>query len=274
MPTTHPVIGLLVLLVNLLAAGATSFPGVFLTAWVLVVVALANARAPVWAWKPSRALSLGLFATSALLAWLCMRTEFSPVLTAPNRIAMAEQYLQGGRFDLAREHLQAAAKEDPWSPAPQRLLAHAAHQQWLASRLPDDWQRFVDASDAFQGLAPRHHATFTERGNWLLEAWRAAGDPRFLNDAIEDYRKAVLWYPGRALVRAQLAWALHLAGRTDEARAAADEAQRLDNRMPHSELKLSGQTIYDPQPGASGPLAAPLNAEQVIRQLRTRSSPN
>ena len=274
MPTSLPVIALLVLLVNLLAAGATSFPGVFLTAWVLVVVALANAKAPAWAWKPSRTPSLGLFAASALLAWLCMRTEFSPVLTAPNRIAMAEQYLQGGRSDLRADQLQAAAKEDPWSPASQRLLAHAAHEQWLASRLPDDWQQFVDASDAYQRLAPRHHATFTERGNWLLAAWRANGDTRLLDDAIEDYRRAVLWYPGRALVRAQLAWALHLAGRADEARAAADEAHKLDSRMPHRELKLSGQTIYDPQPASSGQLPPVLNAEQVIRQLRTSSSPD
>ncbi len=273
MPVSHPVIALLVLLINLLAAGAVSFPGVFLTAWILVVVALASASAPAWALQPSRAGSLGLLATSVLLAWLCMRTEYSPVLTAPNRIAMAEQYLQGGRFDLARLELHAAAKDDPWSPAPQRLLAHAAHQQWLASRSQGDWRRFLDAADTYERLAPRYHATFTERGNWLLKAWRATGDARLLDDAIEAYRQAALWYPGRALARAQLAWALHLAGRADEAKSAADEAQRLDDRMPHRELKLSGQTVYDARPDLQDQQPPALNAEQVVRQLRTSTSP-
>ena len=40
MPVALPVIALVVLLVNLLAAGAASFPGVFNSAWVLLPIAL------------------------------------------------------------------------------------------------------------------------------------------------------------------------------------------------------------------------------------------
>ena len=60
MPVALPVIALVVLLVNLLAAGSTSFPGVFLTAWLLVPVALARADAPAWTWPLHRPAGLAL----------------------------------------------------------------------------------------------------------------------------------------------------------------------------------------------------------------------
>jgi hypothetical protein len=70
-----------------------------------------------------------------------------------------------------------------------------------------------------------------------------------------------------------LAWTLHLAGRSREARAAADEAQRLDDLTPHRELKLSHQTIYNPQAESNGTSSAALNAEQMVGELRTGAGP-
>jgi tetratricopeptide (TPR) repeat protein len=153
-------------------------------------------------------------------------------------------------------------------------LANAAIHIWVATRLPDDWDRFVAAADAYRRLNPRHHAACTDRGHWLLLAWRTSGDTRHLAGAIDAYEQAALWYPGRALERAQLAWSLHLAGRMAEAKSAADEAQKLDELNPHRELKLLHQTVYDPQSGADGSSESALNAEQVVGQLRTGSSPD
>jgi len=271
LPTAAPVIALIALLINLLAAGATSFPGVFMTAWILIPLALANAQAPAWTHSPRRSTALGVLAAAVALAILSMRTEFSPVLSLSNRLAVAEQFLQAGRAELALQELALAAAEDPWSPAPQRLLAYATLNVWVTTRSPDDWDRFVAAADAYQRLNPRHHAAYTDRGHWLLLAWRTSGDPRHLEGAIDAYRQAALWYPGRGLERAQLAWTLHLAGRAAEAQAAAEEARRLDELSPHRELKLSQQTIYDPKAGADGSSQSALNAEQVVRQLRTSS---
>jgi hypothetical protein len=169
--------------------------------------------------------------------------------------------------------LSLAAADDPWSPKPQRLLANLALSSWVATGSTDDWNRFVAASDAYRDLDSRHHGVYTERGHWLLTAWRKSGDPRHLTQAIEEYQQAVLWYPGRALERAQLAWTLHLAGRSREARAAADEAQRLDDLTPHRELKLSHQTIYNPQAESNGTSSAALNAEQMVGELRTGAGP-
>jgi tetratricopeptide (TPR) repeat protein len=266
--TSHLVVALIALAVNLLAAGAVSFPGVFLSAWVLACVALANAAAPSWTLRPPRAGALALLGAAGAVVALGMRTEFSPVLSLSNRLAEAEALIQTGRFDRAADQFRLAAADDPWSPAPHRLLAHAALQEWLVSRSPDDWQRFLNAASAFQRHAPRHHATYTERGHWFLRAWRTSDNAAHLTDAIEAYRTAALWYPGRALERVQLAWALHLAGRDAEALAAADVARQLDNRVPHRELKLDRQTIYDPPASPSTSAQGTLNAEQALQQLR------
>jgi tetratricopeptide (TPR) repeat protein len=211
-------------------------------------------------------------AATVALAILSMRSEFSPVLSSSNRVAVAEQFIQAGRAELAFRELTLAAADDPWSPAPQRLLAYAALNVWVATRLPDDWDRFVAAADAYQRLNPRHHATYTDRGHWLLLAWRTSGDSRHLDGAIDAYQRAILWYPRRGLERAQLSWALHLAGRETEAQAAAKEAQRLDELTPHRELKLFQQMVYDPKAGTVGSSQSGLNAEQVVRQLRIGSS--
>jgi O-Antigen ligase len=272
MPTALPVIALLGLLINLLAAGATSFPGVFMTAWVLVPLALANAQAPVWTWSPSRTACLGFLGGTVMLALLCMRTEVSPVLGASNRLAVAEQLIAIGHVEPARRELTLAATDDPWSPKPQHLLANLALNVWVETQSADDWDRFITAADAYRDLAPCHHATYTQRGHWLLLAWRRGGDPRHLDEAIDAYQQAALWYPGRALERAQLAWALHLAGREDDAATAANEAQRLDDLTPHRELKLSQQTVYDPKTGPDDSSQPSLNAEQVVRQLRSSTS--
>lgn len=273
MPAALPVISLLALLVNLLAAGAASFPGVFQTAWILVPLALANANALATIWVPSASWRIGLLVTSAVLAVLCMRTEFTPVLTAPGRIAWAEHLIQTGRPEQAQQEFALAAADDPWSPDPQQLLSNLALHDWITTQSPSNWDRFTSAADAYERLNPRSHATYTDRGHWFLLAWRTSGDPGHLGAAIDAYRQAVVWYPGRALERAQLAWALHLAGREDEAAQAADEAQSLDSRNPHVELKLSRQTVYDPQPGSYAQSETGQNAELVIRKLRKPSKP-
>ncbi|MCI0360617.1 MAG: O-antigen ligase family protein, partial [Planctomycetaceae bacterium] len=273
MPAALPVISLIALLVNLLAAGAASFPGVFQTAWILVPLALANSNAPAAGWSPSAPWRIGLLAFAAVLAVLCMKTAFSPVLTAPARIAAAEHLIRTRRYEQARHELTLAAADDPWSPVPQRLLAILALDTWIGTGSPADWEQFAAAVAAYQRLSPRHHATYTDLGRWYLLAWRRNGDPRHLDAAINAYRQAVMWYPGRALERIQLAWALHLAGRDDEAAQLAAEAQRLDDRNPHLELKLSRQTVYDPPSDPANPSSELPSAELILRKLRKPSSP-
>jgi tetratricopeptide (TPR) repeat protein len=275
MPVALPVIALLALLINLLAAGATSFPGVFMTAWILIPLALAHADAPAWVWRPSRSKSLPLLAAALVLLVLCARTHFTPVLGAASHLAQAENLMQSGRPAPAEQMLVTAARLDPWSPAPWRSLAELRLQKWLQTGTADDWLQFMTAAMEYRQRDPHHHAQFTAQGNWLLVAWRNTDDPRPLETAIDAYRQAAAWYPNRAIVHAQLAWALHLAGRTEEAKAEAELALELDARHDHREQKLSQQTIYDPQktrgPAPQDASTPPPSAEQIVRRLRTGS---
>jgi tetratricopeptide (TPR) repeat protein len=270
LPTSVPIVALVVLLVNLLAAGATSFPGVFLTAWVLVPVSLAQADSPAWTWSPSRPAGLAVLVATLALATLCMRTELSPVLTVPSRIAAAEQHSTVGKIAAARHELERAAADDPWSPQPLRHLAHLELHAWAVSRQAADWNRFAAAAESYRARDPRHHLQHTDRGNWMLMAWRISGDRAHLQAAIEAYQQAVVWYPAQALARAQLAWALHLGGRRSEAHFAAQEAVRLDALHDHRELKLVNQMVYDPQPDA--PLFQ-RKAEQAVDIVRSSVEP-
>jgi tetratricopeptide (TPR) repeat protein len=273
LPPALPIVALLALLANLLAAGAVSFPGVFVWAWVLVAVALVTTGATTWTWAPPRGAALGLMAASLLLAFVCMRTGMSPVLTSSNHAAAANELLRLGRLAAGERELVAAAQADPWSPQPWQSLASLRLSIWTQTRQQDDWEQFQQAAHEYQARNPRHHVPFSDQGNWLLLAWRTSGDPQHLNAAIEAYRQAVSWYPGRALAHAQLAWALHLAGHAAEAAAQAEEAHRLNDLNPHRELKLSQQMIYDPSAGTDSQAASGRNAEQVVSQLRTSIGP-
>lgn len=261
-----PVIALLVLLINLLAAGATSFPGVFNTAWILLPVALANASAPTWTWQPQRGPALVLVLSSLGLAVLCTRTLVTPVLEASAQLAAADEALAVRRPAAAEEAFTAATRSDPWSPIAWQRLADFRLQVWLVTGDVRDWERFEAAASEFARRDPHHQSQFTAQGNWLLSAWRKSSHPTHLAGAIEAYRQAVAWYPKSAGLQAQLAWGLHLAGRSAEARQAAQQAIELDALNPHSEQKLSRQAIYDPS-------LANQTAEQIVQLLRTSTGP-
>jgi hypothetical protein len=257
-----PVIALLVLLINLLAAGATSFPGVFQTTWILLPVALANRASPAWTWQPKSFTGFALVLASLALVFLCSRTLVSPVLEASTQLARAEEALATRQPHEAEAALLAATQADPWSPVPWHRLAELRFQHWLATQSDDDWHAFQSASGEFARRDPHHEIQFTAQGNWRLSAWRRSNDPTHLAAAIDAYRQAAAWYPERALMHAQLAWALHLAGDANEAAATADRAKALDAQNPHAEQKLSRQTVYDPS-------LEPATAEQIVRRLRS-----
>jgi tetratricopeptide (TPR) repeat protein len=276
LPRALPVIALVVLLINLLAAGSTSFPGVFLTAWVLVALALAQG-AVTWTWRPGRVAVLGVLALSLLLAVASTYTQLTPVVTSAAHLDQAERLLHAGRREEAEAALRAAATEDPCSPLPWQHLAEVKMQEWLVTQSPQDWEQFSAASAEYARRDSRHQIQFTQQGNWRLLAWRKTGNSSQLEAAIDAYRQAVAWYPSKALLHAQLAWALHLAQRADQAAAAAQTAIQLDALNPHREQKLDQQTIYDPQVSPTGAvLSSDPSAELIVRRLRsthTRSGP-
>jgi O-antigen ligase len=274
MPTAVPVISLVVLLTNLLAAGAATFPGVFGSAWLLVPLALVHAGGqPPW-WKMSRSGALAGILAALLLLGCCIYTEYSPVLRASVELEQGQRLASEGHLGEADQTLLRAAGQDPWSPEPWRALADVRLQVWLRTQEAVDWERFVLAVDQFIRRDSRHFQPYESKGNWYLTAWRRSDRATDLAIAVEGYREATGWHPSRAQQHAQLAWALHLAGQDQEARAQAEAALRLDGLNPHTEQKLAKQAIFNPSSGSGGQAAyRPENAEQTMEQLRKSIGP-
>ena len=203
----------------------------------------------------------------------CLYSEYYPVLTGRNQLVEANYHLDLKRFRDAEASAAAAAKADPLSPEPVRLLADLRMAQWRTTGDEEAWKAFVAEADAYQRLDPRHHLAWYLRGNWFLTAWRKSERPEDLDAAITAYRQASECYPNRALYHAQLAWALDLAGQKDAARQEAEKALDLDGQMPHKEQKLARQHVADPQVSSEPfKLFREETAEQTAQRLRTASA--
>jgi len=278
----------IVLLVNLLAAGALTFPGVLATLLVLMPVAclLAGQRASLPSAEPAAQpiagngtmpvlrlprwgvalVSLG----AATLTIACLATEYLPVLHSRLAVAQALYLLQSGEVQEAKARAADAARADTLTPEPWRLLTELRLSQWLATGDERDRQAFDDAADAHQKRDPRHHVAWYGRGTWYLTAWRKSAQHEDLEKALSAYTQASMRYPQRALYHAQLAWVLHLAGKDDLACQAAQKALELDEQMPHREQRLRRQKIIDPQISPAGAtLPREETAEQTTLRLRT-----
>jgi O-antigen ligase len=286
-PLAGLVVPIIVLLVNLLAAGAVTFPGVMSTPLVLVPLAVVwaeiGSREPrdasrIWLPREFRlsraATAAGLF-VSVALSFACLRTEYQPVLAASALIREARESSYAAQASQAIATAQAAAAADPYSPEPWRLLADLHLHDWLASGDKQDWEQFVSAANLLRIRNPRQHLDYYNRGDWYLMAWRRSGRPEDRENAIKAYRQAIDRYPNRALYHAQLAWVLHLAERPGDARKAAERAKQLDDLNPHLDQKLSVQHLVDPRFSAEGvALARTETAEQTVERLRTATGEN
>ena len=271
-----PAIGLVTLLVNLLAAGAASFPGVVSSAWVLAACALAAATGQQRGWPLSRTYLPALIVAPLAVGIACFWTEYSPVLHHQAQLHEAERLLQPQRLRpalLAKgiEHLEAAAQADAASSEPWEELARLHLQQWLSGHR-DAWQKFVDAADEWQRHRPASHRQYAQRGAWFLQAYRHAGRADDLQAAQQAYEQAVERYPASALAHAQLAWVYHQAANDKRAAAEAALALELDARNPHEEFQLHRNRLVDPVPEDDPPgtwrIERRETAEQTLKTLR------
>jgi tetratricopeptide (TPR) repeat protein len=260
--------------VNLLAAGGISFPGVATWLWLLVamlVLLTANA-ANTRTVELSRRGAYGLLALVALLGVLYHQTVYSPVLRSNAELSEGLVAFTNGQFEPASERYALAARLDPLSPQPWISQAAVRQVQLLRSEGSPSLRELFDAA-CVQAIRrdPRSAQMRQTLGNWRLEMYRAFGKASDLDAAVEDYRAAVERFPNNALLHAQLAWALHVAGRDAEAAEQAERALALDAAHEHQELKLAAQNLFDVTPAAGlaqvpGPKS--LIAEPIMRDLR------
>jgi len=227
-----PAIGVVVLLVNLLAAGAMGFPGVAGTFWVLVAMGLSLTEAS-RPFRVPRSAGLAALAAAMAAALTCSATALNPVLRSQMAIRLAERDPVH-----AGQHLRDAAQADPLAAAPQRHVAEHAFGVWLDGRSPKAFDRFEASMQAALDLAPNSASKWRMCGDRYLEAFEERGLAAALPKAVFAHRRAVDLYPNDAELRSRLAASLRAGGDEAGFRRQAAIALELDEQTPHSDKKL------------------------------------
>ncbi len=271
LPISLLVVTLVVLLVNLLVAGAMAFPGVAGTIWLLIPLALQTAGAEPLRQVSAKAVAFAGLLLSVALAILCYQTEYTPVFKSQSLLHQARRYYRQGQTPRAEELFQTAAQTDPWSAEPGRELVDFHFQQWVHTRQPESHSRFETAVARLSAMQPHSHRVFEHLGQLYLQAHAISGQPEHLQASLGAYRKAASLYPASSRAHAQLAWIWKLSDDESAAQMEAEEALRLDSLNPHMEQKLRSQHLFAPrwtQDRGLDRLQLEETAEQTMQNLR------
>ena len=273
LPVEVPLSGILVLLVNLLAAGGIGFPGVAISFWVLLAVAVNCLPMGESSISLSKPLVLAVVATTFVGLAAYGFTGYLPLINGKvyeGKIMLAMQMQQ---FDTYLRQCDEWRKADPWTPSPYHRMAQGQVEMLAQS----GETKFLDRLPYWLSESVRRdrrsHLRCREMGNLALKAWRNSNDSQYLQSSIDYYEKSTHLYPNGSLNYAQWALALHLAGRTDEAKRAAGIAFDLDQKNPHRDQKLASQMVFDAPASKSlvesmPPFVGERNAEQWVNRIR------
>lgn len=265
LPRAVPAIALLVLTINLLAAGGISFAGIAPSWWLLLAIVSHDGCWPAREWDVPRWAVGGLAAAALLVVIGCFSTLYSPVLRSRAKLDQGLTLLREQRPAEAEAAFAAAAEIDPVAVEPWNNLAALYHHEALQTGSDLALGRFEAAVQQALRRNPRAPTLRKQIGDWRLALFARSGERRQLQDALGAYAEWVQLYPNHAFGHAQLAWTYHLVGNSQAAKAAAIEALRLDALNPHGEKKLDQQTLAGPVADSAQPRE---NAEQTMRRLR------
>ena len=234
-------IGVVVLLINLLAAGGIGYPGVAGSLWLLLAVGMNDTDDDRATFSAPAPVVVGLLVAVFLLGFTCYQTAYRPVLASRWRLAaiFSDQLL---RDDDKRERaLVEALQADPRSRQAARLLAAHRYDQWSRRPTATAIPQLAEAFSAWLRLAPRSSAAWSQVGRWWSGVHDRTGDGRALVRARHCYERATEFYPTNALVRVEYALVLERSGLGLEARRQAQVGLQMDRIMRtagHSEKTL------------------------------------
>jgi O-antigen ligase/tetratricopeptide (TPR) repeat protein len=244
LPRLLPAIAAIVLLVNLLAAGGISFPGVAGSLWLLLAVSMAQASLD----TPPRFLTrlpiLACIAAVGALTAACYFTGYEPVMTCRQALMVAARYQSSpGNYEA---NLIRAANADPWATEPRKRLASLEYELWEKRYTGDALTDFERAAQRIVEQQPQSSAAWRQKGDWywnIVLRIRDVSEARkktqeYTKVALEAYQRAAELYPNHALTRAKLAQAWQESGKHAKASQEAAEALRLDAITPHTDQKL------------------------------------
>lgn len=260
-------LGVLTLLINLLAAGGIGFPAVATTLWCLLAISDRQpSPADRGANEPhARNVAAIALAILVVLTGIFVWSTARPVLERRRHLT---QFQFAESVTAAKQHLRLAASADSLSPDPPRLLAELLLRQWVEEGSPQEAELRI-AIDRVVATHPQSPSTRAFAGRIALVAHDLTGDRRWLQRGIEEFRAAARLYPNYAMSHARVAWALHLAGDTAAAAAAAERALQFDASHDHDEHKLLQLRVANLASPPWQPTDSTVeNAEQTMRRLR------
>ena len=244
------VVGVCASLFNWLFAGGIGYPGVAGSVWLLMaLVMMVSIDFHVWTTAPLLRVRVSMGLVFLLLV-ACYLTAYRPVLMGTDR----------------------------WDPRPWQEQASQYFQQWLVNRNEAVFSAFEESLTESLRLDAR--SVQLRRQTALFYLWIAdiKKDDAYVGKAAEYLRRATRWYPSNAMVHAEYAWSLYLAGDTQHAAEEAMESLRLDALNPHQELKLRNRRLFDESEVnqfASGVRLTPIGetAEHCMLQLSSTGVP-
>lgn len=264
LPRRLPALAVIVLLVNLLAAGGIGYSGVAGSLWLLAAISLstqqsANHRAPVGNVKwvstktPRQKTTAWLgVAGAAVLFALCHQTYYEPLMSCPAELRKAGRLGGGLQPTVSAANLQAveaAVAADPYSRLAAEQLAGRRFTQWLQTPSDETLAHFRSADQRMLELAPKSHAAWRTSARWQAAVFERdferTGKTDEAQAAIDKYRASLQRYPTNAHTRAELAMLLAKRKNAEQAAVEAEAALRQDDitrDAGHIEKTLSQET--------------------------------
>jgi hypothetical protein len=263
-PTMILAVGVAVLLIALLAVGGMTFGGVEGTLWLLLALTFSATDPPEARRNLPWSAAFLLFVGTGALAAAQQLTGYQPVMNYKTAIRAADTAAERKNPDEVERQLLNAGKADTRAVDPWRLLAAHRLDEWLHSPPASRDQQKLEEFDRFMtdhvlAFAPRSSAGWHDAGLGWLQAYQAMPSQRtWAEKAVRFCRRAAALYPNSAYLNAQLAIAYAAARDAKSAQAAAGEALRLDDLMPHEDRKLPADLRTQIRPIAAGDITSPM----------------
>lgn len=228
-------VAVLALLVNLLAAGGISFPGVAGSFWALLALGTSEAEGSTNT-TARRPMAVALLGGALLLAAACYTTAYRPVLEA--RAAMRAAVRSPER---AEAWLRQAAAADRWAVEPWENLATVGVARYLNGENSAGLQLLDEATQQSLARGPNAASLRAAAGDRWSMVYEKSHRAEHLARAVESFRLAVELYPNSATLHAKLALALRKQGDLDGFHEEAARASDLDAAAPHANQKIPAE---------------------------------
>ncbi len=268
-------------MINLFAAGGIGIPGVAITGWLLLAIALP--RPGIMPGMLSRPWTGVLLVGSVLVTLVFYVTGLSPLYQSGAQMAVGAGAIQEAEtrllnempddaeqlWDQGRNAWLAAAESDPYSASPWIQLTRLYWKRWKQTEQIGDYEQLREMAIRATQLNQRSHVLQMMIGDYYLDV--AGSHEVALEEALQCYQKAQRLYPASAIIVARLAYVHNLNGNRESSLHLAKRALELDELNPHMEFKLGLRQLFEEAVMGSLDEISGVSAEKVMQELLGRN---